>query len=114
LGSFEEANQAFLRCLELGEQNADIYNELSICSLELGDKELSKNYLEIALELDEGNVKLLSNLAFLYMRDEQFNQAYELLKKAEAIDPKDPAIVHLNSEYAKRTGIDGEDDIIDG
>lgn len=114
LGSFEEANQAFLRCLELGEQNADIYNELSICSLELGDKELSKNYLEIALELDEDNVKLLSNLAFLYMRDEQFNQAYELVKKAEAIDPNDPAIVHLKSEYAKRTGIDGEDDIIDG
>lgn len=114
LGNFQEAEKAFLRCLELGEQNADIYNELSICALESGNKDLSKNYLEIALELDEGNVKLLSNLAFLHIKDEQFNLAYELLQKAKAIDPKDPAVQHLDGELSKRIGMTEEEDIIDG
>lgn len=110
LGAFDEAQEAFLHCLELGEQNADIYNELSICALELGEQELSKDYLEIALELDEQNVKLLGNLAFLNLREENYNRVQELLAKAEAIDPEDPAVKHLKGELAKRTGDDGEDD----
>ena len=110
LGDFAPAQTAFLKCLELGETNADIYNELSICAVELGDKELSKTYLEIALELDEENVKLLSNLAFLNLRDEEYNRAYELLLKAQTIDPNDPAVKHLKQELAKRTGVDEEDD----
>lgn len=114
LGEFEDAQEAFLRCLELGERNADIYNELSICALELGEKELSKDYLEIALELDEQNVKLLCNLAFLNLKDEQYNRVQELLMKAEAIDPEDPAVKHLKGELAKRMGESEEDDVIDG
>lgn len=115
LGDFALAQKAFITCLELGESNADIYNELSICALELGDKELSKSYLEIALELDGNNVKLLSNLALLCMRDEQYNQAHELLMRARAVDPEDPAVRHLVGELAKRTGEDGgDDDVIDG
>ena len=115
LGDFAGAQEAFLRCLELGERNADIYNELSICALELGEEELSKDYLEIALELDEQNVKLLCNLAFLNLRDEQYGRVQELLAKAQAIDPDDPAVGHLSGELAKRTGMDGEDDdVIDG
>jgi Flp pilus assembly protein TadD len=115
LGDFAPAQSAFLKCLELGETNADIYNELSICAVELGDKELSKTYLEIALELDEDNVKLLSNLAFLNLRDEEYNRAHELLLKAQTIDPEDPAVKHLKQELAKRTGVDEEDDnVIDG
>jgi Flp pilus assembly protein TadD len=115
LGEYEEAQEAFLRCLELGETNADIYNELSICALELGNPELSKDYLEIALELDEQNVKLLCNLAYLNLRDEAYGRAHELLAKAQAVDPEDPSVRHLKEELAKRTGEDWEDDdVIDG
>ncbi len=110
LTDYAAAQEAFLKCLELGEQNADIYNELSICSLELGNEELAKNYLEIALELDNDNVKLLSNLAFLHIRDEEFNQAHDLLLRAQEIDPKDPAIIHLQKEL----GIEEDSDVIHG
>jgi len=114
LGDFQSAQAAFIRCLELGEKNADIYNELSICTLECGDKELAKTYLEIALELDESNVKLLTNLAFLHAQDEEFNQMYELYLRAKAIDPDDPAVAHLATELDKRLGDRGEDaDVID-
>lgn len=110
LGDFASAQKAFLTCLELGEKNADIYNELSICALELGNEELSKDYLEIALELDEDNVKLLSNLAYLHIRSEEFNRAHELLLRGQAIDPNDPAIKHLQSQL----GIEEDDNVIDG
>ncbi len=114
LGTYDSAQKAFLTCLELGEQNADIYNELSICSLELGNRDLAKEYLSIALELDTDNVKLLSNLAFLSLQDEQFNQAHDLLERAKLVDPADPAVKHLQQELAKRTGTETEEDIIDG
>jgi Flp pilus assembly protein TadD len=114
LGHFSEAAEAFVRCLELGEQNADIYNELSICTLELGDRQLAKSYLEIALELDAENVKLLSNLAFLHLQDEEFNQVQSLLLRAQVIDPNDPAVKHLQGEMTKRIGTAEEDHIIDG
>lgn len=108
LGDYQSSQAAFLRCLELGEENADIYNELSICALELGNRELSKDYLEIALELEEDNVKLLSNLAFIHMRDGEFNRAYELMERGLAIDPNDPAIQFLQSELT-REGDEGEE-----
>ncbi len=114
LGNYEEAQKAFIRCLELGEQNADIYNELSICTLELGNRSLAKNYLEIALEFDSDNVKLLSNLAFLHIQDEQYNQSYELLERAKVVDSADPAVRHLTEELAKRMGTEDQEDIIDG
>jgi len=107
---YDQAQQAFIRCLELGEKNADIYNELSICSLQAGENELAKSYLDIALELDESNVKLITNLAYLHLRDEEYNQAYELYQKARTIDPEDPAVTHLAQEMDKRLGDRGEDD----
>ena len=94
----------------MGEKNADIYNELSICSLQTGENELAKSYLDIALELDESNVKLITNLAYLHLRDEEYNQAYELYLKARTIDPEDPAVTHLAQEMDKRLGDRGEDD----
>jgi tetratricopeptide (TPR) repeat protein len=114
LENYVEAQKAFIRCLELGEKNADIYNELSICSLQTGEKELAKSYLDIALELDESNVKLITNLAFLHLRDEEYNQVFELYQKARTIDPEDPAVIHLGQELDKRLGDRGEnDDVID-
>lgn len=108
LGDYTDAQKSFLRCLELGEKNADIYNELSLCALELGNKELSKNYLEIAVDLDDENVKLLTNLAFLHLRDGEYNEAYELLLRARSIDPNDPMVQRLGEKVFAKT--DGEDD----
>ncbi len=104
LQDYQSAQEAFLKCLELGEKNADIYNELSICALELGNRELSKDYLEIALELEEDNVKLLSNLAFIHLRDGEENRAYELMLRAVAIDPHDPGVQYLQRELAQGEG----------
>lgn len=113
LENYEEAREAFLKCLELGEQNADIYNELSICALEMDQRDLAKEYLTIALELEEDNVKLLSNLAFLNLQDELYDEAKELLERALEIDKNDPAIIHLKEELAKRVGYEEDEDLIE-
>lgn len=115
LGQYKEAQEAFLKALSLGARNADIYNELSICALETGERELSKDYLDIALELEEDNITILSNLVLLLMQDEQYNRAADLILRAKLIDSNDPLIIELTKELLDRSGIDlSEEDIIDG
>lgn len=101
---YQQGQDAFMRCLELGETNSDIYNELAICTLEVGDRELAKNYLDIALDLDRENVKILTNLAFLHLRDEEYDQARELLERARACDEHDPGVKQLMKDYEQITG----------
>ena len=66
---YKEARECFLACLKLVEGNSEIYNELSICELELGNRELAKLYLETACDMDESNLTTPTNLAFLFLED---------------------------------------------
>ena len=79
----------------------------------LGNDELAKDYLEIALEMESGNITLLTNLAYLYLKDEQFNRVNELYQAAKELDPNDPLVKHLKEELVKRTGLTEDDDVID-
>ena len=104
LGRFEEAGKALLKCIELGESNGDIYNELSICELENGNKELAKAYLNTAVDLDEYNLKAISNLAYLHLMDQEFDESRYFLEKARAIAADDEIISDLISKYEELTG----------
>ena len=104
LQRFIEAEKAFLSCISLGESSSDIYNELAICALETDKKDLAKNYLNTAVDLDEKNITLLSNLAYLHLQDEELDEAREFLELARAIDENDPVIVRLMSDYEAITG----------
>jgi len=110
---FQKAADTFVTCLEAGGRNSDIYNELSLCMSALGNDELAKDYLEIALEMESGNITLLTNLAYLYLKDEQFNRVNELYQAAKELDPNDPLVKHLKEELVKRTGLTEDDDVID-
>lgn len=104
LGRFTEAEKAFLSCISFGESSSDIYNELAICALETDKKELAKNYLNTAIDLDDKNITLLSNLAYLHLQDEELDEAREFLELARNVDEKDPVIVRLMSDYEQATG----------
>ncbi len=104
LSRFVEAEKAFLSCISLGEGSSDIYNELAICALETDKKELAKNYLNTAIDLDEKNITLLSNLAYLHLQDGELDEAREFLELARNIDDRDPVIVRLMSDYEEATG----------
>ncbi len=103
-GKYEEARADLMKCLELGERSADIYNELSIAELEIGDRELAKTYLETAADLDPDNLTVASNLSYLYLQDSQFDEAREYLEKARYLSGSDAIVKGLIEEYEKRTG----------
>ncbi|MDT4763326.1 tetratricopeptide repeat protein [Sphaerochaeta sp. PS] len=112
LSRFEEAEKPFLTCLTLGESSSDIYNELSICALETGKTALAKNYLNTAIDLEETNLTLLSNLAYLHLKDEEWDEAREFLELARNIDQNDPVIVRLMNDYEQTTGEKLSDPIV--
>ncbi|MDD7202267.1 MAG: tetratricopeptide repeat protein [Sphaerochaetaceae bacterium] len=104
LGRFDEARESFLTCLNLGQKDGDIYNELSLCEFSLGNKPLAKDYLDIAVDLDGKNLTYLSNLAYMHLEDEEYGQARRLLEKARALDSSDPLIQQLMRDYTTKTG----------
>ena len=101
---YEEAKECFLECMKLGESNAEIYNELSICELESGNKDLAKAYLETACDLDESNITTTTNLAYLFLSDGEYDEAREYLERARYLAKDDKAVKSLISEYEKATG----------
>lgn len=102
--NYKEAKECFLECMKLGEVNAEIYNELSICELEEGNRELAKAYLETANDLDESNLTTTTNLAYLYLEDGEFDSAREYLEKARYLAKDDKLVKTLIKEYEKATG----------
>ncbi len=104
LEDYEEAQKDLLESLRLESNNAEVYNELSICAREHGDLELAKNYLQIAVDLDEDDIVYKVNLAFLHLSDDEFTESRELLEKARTIDPEDPQLKFLIQEYKRKTG----------
>lgn len=101
---YDGAKKAFLKCLELGESNSDIYNELSICELEDGNRELAKVYLETAADLDGSSLSIQSNLAFLHMMDGEFDEARENLERARYLSGNDKVVQELIDQYESLTG----------
>ena len=103
-GRFEDARKDLLKCLELGEVSSDIYNELSICELECGSRELAKTYLETAADLDPDNLTVASNLSYLHLGDGEYDEAREYLEKARFLSGDDRIVRELIDEYEKATG----------
>jgi Flp pilus assembly protein TadD len=104
LEDYDEAQKDLLESLRIESNNAEVYNELSICARESGDVELAKNYLQIAVDLDEEDIVYAVNLAFLHLADQEYTESRELLEKARNIDPEDPQLKYLIQEYEKQTG----------
>lgn len=104
LEDYAEAQKDLLESLKLDGNNAEVYNELSICSREMGNIELAKSYLDIASDLDPENVIYLTNLAFLYLSDGEYSQSREMIERARALDPEDPQLKYIIKEYEDKTG----------
>ena len=101
---FGEAKKNFLKCIELGESNAEIYNELGLCELGEGNSELAELYLESAYDLDSENLTVLTNLAFLSLGRNDYDKAREYLEKARYLAKDDKLVDHLIKKYEKETG----------
>jgi tetratricopeptide (TPR) repeat protein len=98
LAEYSEGKKALERCLQLERGNTDTYNEIAICSMELGDMDDAKRYLTTALSLEPDNVKIISNLGVLSLKMNDSDQAKTYFSVAAELDPHEPVIQQFLSE----------------
>lgn len=89
LGRWAEGAEAFSTALEKGAEGADVYNELSICEMELGHLESARANLERALRIEPENIKIIVNLGALAYRQGRVHEAEGFFKTAVEFEPED-------------------------
>jgi len=97
LSRYTEAVPAFLKASDLKGPLPDILNELAICSLELEDFAASQKYLEEALNLEPENLKIISNMGILSLKQGNKEGAAAFFRTVLELDPEDEiAVEYLN------------------
>jgi tetratricopeptide (TPR) repeat protein len=89
LGRWEEGAAAFDKAIEFGGGGSDTRNELAICLMESGDLKGARRQLEAALRGDPENVKIISNLAVLAMKNGNADEAAAFFRTVLELDPDD-------------------------
>ncbi|GMO26392.1 MAG: hypothetical protein Ta2F_01940 [Termitinemataceae bacterium] len=87
---WEDAGAAFKQALELGADTCDTRNELAICLIETGDYKAAQRQLEKALSIESENIKIISNLAVLALKQGQKDKAAGFFRTILEIDGTDP------------------------
>lgn len=97
LGHYKDAQEAFLKAIDCGKPNADLFNELAICEMELLNLDESRKYLDKALILDPENMKIVSNMGILAVKTGNLSEAKSFFQTALEIEPEDPvALQYIN------------------
>jgi tetratricopeptide (TPR) repeat protein len=92
---FEKAKEAFFKAIKAGsEDNGDLYNELAICEMELGQLPAAEEWLTKALRLEPENVKVISNLGILMLKKGDRDKALNYFETALVMEPDDPVAKH--------------------
>ena len=86
---YAEGAEAFEKALELGSDQIDLFNELAICLMELDRLEESREHLLTALKAEPENIKILSNLGILSLKENNPTAAEEYFRAVLAISPDD-------------------------
>ena len=90
LSRWEEGAAAFGKAIELGGSGSDTRNELAICLMEAGDTKGARRELELALRGDPENIKIISNLGALAMKNGNHHEAAAFFRTVLDLDPEDP------------------------
>ena len=99
IGRWADAEQAFNQSLSCGgENNCDTYNELAICLMEQGKTKEAKKSLQKALSINPENVKIISNLGYLSLKEGNIDDAIKYFTIVLEYSPNDKIAL---SELAK-------------
>jgi Flp pilus assembly protein TadD len=90
LGRWEDGAAAFAKAVELGGGGSDTRNELAICLMESGDFQGARRELESALRDDPENIKIISNLGVLALKNGSADEAAAFFRTVLELDPQDP------------------------
>lgn len=89
LERWEQAEEAFEKCIECGGQNSDVYNEIAISQMEQNKYDIAQENLLKALSLEPENTKVMSNLGFLNLRQNKYAEAKSFFETVLAFDEHD-------------------------
>ena len=100
---WQDAVEAFKHCLELGKgaqselsvAYCDICNELAICLMELDRFEESRQWLFSALEQEPENIKIISNLGTLALKEGNTEDAKAYFRTVLDIYPDDMLAIEI-------------------
>jgi tetratricopeptide (TPR) repeat protein len=90
LGRWADGEAAFRKAIELGGDSSDARNELAICLMERENYTGAKRELEAALKKDPENVKIISNLGVLALKDGKKEEAAAFFRTVLELDEGDP------------------------
>lgn len=90
LERFNDAKMAFLEALKYGaDENADTYNELSLCYIEEKDYSEAEKCLKKAFALEPESTKIISNLGYLALAQGKKQEARNYFTAVLEYDPND-------------------------
>ena len=90
LRRWEDAAASLRKSLELGGDNSDARNELAICLMEMSEYPAAQRELELALRHEPDNVKIISNLGVLALKQGDREQAAAFFRAVLDLEPQDP------------------------
>jgi tetratricopeptide (TPR) repeat protein len=89
LGDPARAIKTLLRCVELGQDSANVYVALGYAYSKLGNQNKAKELFLAALELEPNNPYALRNLGALYGKETSYESAIQYLERSFAVNPSD-------------------------
>ncbi|MDR2111017.1 MAG: tetratricopeptide repeat protein [Spirochaetaceae bacterium] len=99
LSRWEDAAASLRKALELGNVDGDTRNELAICLMETGDLKGARKELEAALREEPDNIKIISNLGVLALKNGDDHEAAAFFRAVLELEPGDPvAAAYLRGE----------------
>ena len=96
---YDQAKDEFTKLLDVDPDDAEALFYLGMIDIARDNDGRAKDYLQKVLEKDR-RVSVLSNMGYLYIRSELFEEAINLLEEAEKIDPENPKVI-LNLAIAR-------------
>jgi len=98
LERWDDAVLAFRKALELGGDSCDTRNELALCLIEQGNLSEARKELERALQLEPENIKVISNLGILAMKQGKPEEAAGFFRTVLEYDSEDPLALQMLSQ----------------
>jgi len=102
LRQWKPALEAFQTALDRGGDQVDTYNEMAICTMELGELPQARRLLEKALRLDSESTKIISNLGVLALRAGKPDEAVSFFETVLEYDPDDPVAPKMIAQIKQK------------
>ncbi len=100
LKRWEDGAASFRKAIELGGGGSDTRNELAICLMEMGDLKAARKELEAALYEEPENIKIISNLGILALKNGNDDEAAAFFRTVLEIEPNDQLALQYLSQFA--------------